>query len=249
MTPRHPEPKIGSVALQMVKTGRSEQAHAFQDAMQARQERSLLEKAWQGWREIKTEAFALAERVKGLFQSKTPGQQESALPTAPKEDRHAALKQTMERMNAQMQHDREQAAKRRQEQANVLFGQMSAAQDAYFAAKKRGEPIPLQTYKAHQETLLGSIHALGLDELKPKLAVITQQFDRQLQRETARMVDPIDRFILETPQQQDAAAVAPDRKSLESDHEKLPQPQEIEADKPVTRPKDVQKQRSHKQRM
>jgi hypothetical protein len=254
---RHPEPKIGSVALQMAKTGRSEQAHAFQAAMQARQERSLLEKAWQGWREIKTEAFALAERVNALFQSKTPPQQESALPTAPKEDRHAALKQTLERINAQMQRDREQAAKRRQEQANDLFGQMSAAQDAYFAAKKHGAPIPLQTYKAQQETLLGSIHALGLDELKPKLAAITQQFDRQLQKETARVerekqeraarrVDPTDRSILKPQQQQDASA--PDRKSSESDHAKLPQ-QEIEAEKPVETPKEVQKQRSHKQRM
>ncbi len=67
---RQPEPKIGPVALQMAKTGRAEQAHAYQDAMQARQERSLIEKAWIGIQTVRTEAYALAERFKGLFQNK-----------------------------------------------------------------------------------------------------------------------------------------------------------------------------------
>ncbi len=67
---RAPEPKIGPVAMQMARQGRGARAHALRDAMQVRQDRSLLRTMSRSWEQVRQAGANLMqtmrERLPGL---------------------------------------------------------------------------------------------------------------------------------------------------------------------------------------
>ncbi len=60
---RAPEPKIGPVATAMVRDGRADHAHAWQDVRNVRQERTLRESIAREWRAALDQAHALAQTI------------------------------------------------------------------------------------------------------------------------------------------------------------------------------------------
>lgn len=60
---RPPEPKIGSVAAAMVREGRGDEAHAWNDAQMARRERTWRDSLAETWRAVKTEVADLVRQV------------------------------------------------------------------------------------------------------------------------------------------------------------------------------------------
>ena len=73
---RPPEPKIGPVAQQMDRQGRGEQAHALRDALAVRQDRAMLERVMEQWRQVKDQvrelAQAIAERARQAVERLVP---------------------------------------------------------------------------------------------------------------------------------------------------------------------------------
>lgn len=80
---RIPEPKIGPVAMQMVRQGRGDRAHALRDAMQVRQDRGLIRTLSRSWEQVRQTGANLVQTMR----ARLPGlasalKQALPLPTA-----------------------------------------------------------------------------------------------------------------------------------------------------------------------
>lgn len=80
---RPPEPKIGPVAMEMERQGRGGEAHALRDAMEVRQDRTMLARLVNGWHQVRdqvaelrqvveTKARETAERMKAAAEKLLP---------------------------------------------------------------------------------------------------------------------------------------------------------------------------------
>lgn len=70
---RRPEPKIGPVAQQMDRQGRGEKAHSLRDAMQARSERSVLQRLSRHWGQVRQLSQAVTASLSRFLPLPIPG--------------------------------------------------------------------------------------------------------------------------------------------------------------------------------